>query len=87
MTPWILKSLLVIVTVTCVLVVFVAPTIDLPYSALRASQIAHNLMACIAFVNLLSTLTLILPFFFAGPGFLVPHSDQKSAPVLCTFLC
>lgn len=87
MPAWIYKSVLVAVTLACVLVVFVAPTIDLPASALRASQSAHNLMACITFVGLLALFSLVLILFISGTEIVVAHPCGKTAPVLCTFLC
>jgi hypothetical protein len=86
MPIWFHKSVVVALTLACVLAVFVAPTIDLPDSALRAKQIACNLMACIALARLLAPLLLVL-VLFPEPETLVPQSGAKSAPVLCTFLC
>ena len=91
MPIWLHKSVVVALTLACVLAVFMAPTIDLPDSALRAKQIACNLMACIALVRLLAPFLLLLVLFaepeIMDPRIMVPQPGAKSAPVLCTFLC
>jgi len=82
-----LYQLVILATIACVLVVLIAPTADLPVTALRAMQYAAYVMLCItlAFVMLLLAMDLILgsrekerPAGRATPSL---H------PLLCTFLC
>ena len=91
MPKWLHKSVVVVLTLACVLAVFMAPTIDLPDSAMRAKQIACNLMACIAIVRILVPFLLLLVLFaepeIMVPRIMVPQPGAKSAPVLCSFLC
>lgn len=81
-----LYQIVLFITITCVLVVLIAPSVDLPDTALRAKQYAALVMFCIrlAFVTLL----LAMGLFFH------PHEKERTAgripllwhPLLCTFL-
>jgi type VI protein secretion system component VasK len=78
------KSVLM-ATVLCVLIVFVAPTIDLPETALRAKQNAHNVMICITLLTIHFLFVLIL-FRWERKNPISRFSAQTNL-LLCTFLC
>lgn len=80
------KSALVVVVV-CVLVVFVAPTIDLPETALRAKQNAHNVMICITLLAIQFLFAIVLILFRLERENPLSRFSARTNPLLCTFLC
>ena len=80
------KSALVVVVV-CVLVVFVAPTIDLPETALRAKQNAHNVMICITLLAIQILFAIALILFQLERENPISRFSARTNPLLCTFLC
>jgi len=80
------KSALV-VAVVCVLVVFVAPTIDLPETALRAKQNAHNVMICITLLTIQFLFAIVLILFRLERENPSSRFSAQTNPLLCTFLC
>lgn len=79
--------LTLVLVILCVLAVFLAPTVDLPETALRAKQIAVVILAgitcavVVALVLLVSVSPLRETVAMSAP----PASDNTS--LLCTFLC
>ena len=81
-----LYQLVLFITIICVLVVLIAPSVDLPDTALRASQHAALVMFCMT----LAIVTLLL----AMALFLRSQAKERSSgrislalhPLLCTFL-
>jgi cytochrome bd-type quinol oxidase subunit 2 len=87
MANWIRKLLLVI-TVLCVVVVLIAPSVDLPDTTLRAWQHAVNVMlalALLAVILLLCVNALNSSWRQEGPPAARPILSVH--PWLCTFLC
>jgi len=80
------KSVLM-ATVLCVLIVFVAPTIDLPETALRAKQNAHNVMMCITLLTLHFLFAIVLILFRLERENPISRFSAQTNPLLCTFLC
>jgi NADH:ubiquinone oxidoreductase subunit 6 (subunit J) len=80
------KSVL-LVAVVCVLVVFVAPTIDLPETALRAKQNAHNVMICITLLAIQFLFVIVLILFRSERENPISRFSARTNPLLCTFLC
>ncbi|HKV91480.1 MAG TPA: hypothetical protein VJW20_02910 [Candidatus Angelobacter sp.] len=81
-----LRQVVLFLTIICVLVVLVAPSVDLPDTALRASQYAALVMFCmtLAIVSLLLAMAL-----FCGSQAKERPSGRISLalhPLLCTFL-
>jgi len=81
-----LRQIVLFLTIICVLVVLIAPSVDLPDTALRASQYAALVMFCIglAFVTLLLAMGLLFhPYEKERPAGRIPLPLH---PLLCTFL-
>lgn len=79
--------LALVLVILCVLAVFLAPTVDLPETALRAKQIAVVILAGIACTAVVA-LILLLPVSLSRETIVIntqPASDNAS--LLCTFLC
>jgi type VI protein secretion system component VasK len=75
------------VAVVCVLVVFLAPTIDLPETALRAKQNAHNVMICITLLAIQFLFAIALILFRLERENPISRFSAQTNPLLCTFLC
>lgn len=80
------KSALV-VAVVCVLLVFLAPTIDLPETALRAKQNAHHVMICITLLTIQFLFAIVLILFRSERENPLSRFSAHTNPLLCTFLC
>lgn len=79
--------LALVLTILCVLAVFLAPTVDLPETALRAKQIAGVILAGIG-CSAVVALVLLVPVSLIRETVVVnsrPACDNAS--LLCTFLC
>lgn len=87
MANWIRKLLLVI-TILCVVVVLIAPSIDLPDTTLRAWQYAANVMLAIALLAVVLLLC-INNFNSSWRQEELPAARPALSvhPWLCTFLC
>lgn len=86
MLNWVYKSALIIVVV-CVLVVFLAPTIDLPETALRAQQNAQNVIICITLLMVQFLFAIVLILFRLEREDSISRFSANTNPLLCTFLC
>jgi hypothetical protein len=74
-----------VIGLLAVLAVFIAPSVDLPATALRAQQIAQCIMLGI---TLLQAILFALILFFHGRDSLIPPRPiLRLHPLLCTFLC
>jgi hypothetical protein len=86
MTKWIRKLLLVI-TVLCVVVVLIAPSVDLPDTTLRAWQHAANVMLALALLAVMLLLYMNHLNSSWRPEELPAARALSVHPWLCTFLC
>ncbi|MBZ5491286.1 MAG: hypothetical protein LAO76_10180 [Acidobacteriia bacterium] len=80
------KSVL-IVAVVCVLLVFLAPTIDLPESALRANQNANKVMICMTLLAVELFFAVGMLLFRVGRENPISRFSPQMNPLFCTFLC
>jgi hypothetical protein len=84
------KSALVVATVcviACVLVVFLAPTIDLPETALRANQNAQKVMICITLLSVALLFVVVLMLFRVERENPLSMFNARTSLLLCTLLC
>jgi hypothetical protein len=83
-----MRKLLLLITIVCVLVVFIAPSVDLPDSTLRAWQYAHNVMLSLVFLTVALLLSISLDLCWRWrEEQLAPARPMPSLPWLCSFLC
>jgi hypothetical protein len=82
-----MRKLLLLITVVCVLVVFIAPSVDLPDSALRAWQYAHHVMLALAFLAVMLLLAIILDLCWREEELPAARPILCLRPWLCSFLC
>lgn len=82
-----LQILTFIVAITCVLVVFIAPTVDLPDTTLGAQQNAHLLMLCITMMAVASFLVFALKLCWREKTDIPIHAGETIQSRLCVFLC
>jgi hypothetical protein len=81
-----MRKLLLLITLVCVLVVFIAPSVDLPDSTLRAWQYAHGVMLSLGFLMLGLLLAIVFELCWRGEELAVcPILYLR--PWLCSFLC
>jgi hypothetical protein len=76
-----------VLAILCVLAVFLAPTVDLPETALRAKQIAVVIFAALACMAVLSIVPLTPLSLFHMSGMTPASMASDHASLLCTFLC
>ncbi len=81
-----MRKLLLLVTIACVIVVFIAPSVDLPDTALRAWQNAANVLLSLALLIVTVVLTMVLSLGWHEPAFSAARSASPLRPWLCTFL-
>jgi hypothetical protein len=76
-----------VIGLLAVLAVFIAPSVDLPATALRAQQIAQCIMLGITLLPTAILFALVL--FFHGCDSLDTSTEPilRLHPLLCTFLC
>ncbi|HZU31839.1 MAG TPA: hypothetical protein VFB79_12035 [Candidatus Angelobacter sp.] len=85
--PGLLKKLALLVAITTVLVVFIAPSVDLPDTTLAAKQNAQIVMLCITLLVIAFSLELMLLFRrWTGKADLFLPVNNLIQPFLCTFL-
>jgi hypothetical protein len=82
-----MRKLLLLITVLCVLVVFIAPSLDLPDSTLRAWQYAHHVMLSLGFLIVALLLTMVLDLCWRKEELPAARSMLYLRPWLCSFLC
>ncbi|HEY1527968.1 MAG TPA: hypothetical protein VGH51_17180 [Candidatus Angelobacter sp.] len=80
------KSVL-LATIVCVLLVFLAPTIDLPETALRANQNAQKVMICITLLNIELLFAVVLMLFRVECENPLSMFSARTSSLLCTLLC
>jgi hypothetical protein len=85
--PGLVHKWLLLAVVVSVLAVFLAPTIDLPETALRASQNAQRVMICIAILAIDFLFARAFLCFRFEPENLLSMFNAPTSPLLCTFLC
>lgn len=81
-----LRQIALFLTIICVLAVLIAPSVDLPDTALRASQYAALVMFCMTLA--IVTLLLAMALLFRSQVKERPSGRISLAlhPLLCTFL-
>ena len=83
-----MRKLLLLITVICVLVVFIAPSVDLPDTTLRAWQHAANVMLALAVLAVMLLLRLNkLSLCWSQEEVPVARPALSLRPWLCIFLC
>lgn len=82
-----LRKLLLVITVLCVVVVLIAPSVDLPDTALRASQHANNVMLSLVLLAVTLLLTITLGLCWREKQITAARLTLSLRPWLCTFLC
>jgi hypothetical protein len=80
------KSVL-LAAVVCVLLVFLAPTIDLPETALRANQNAQKVMSCITLLSVALLFAVVLMLFRVERENPLSMFSARTSLLLCTLLC
>jgi hypothetical protein len=85
--PTLVYKSVLIVAVICVLLVFLAPTIDLPDSTLRANQNANRIMICMALLAIELFFAAVMALFRAERENLISRLSAPTNLLLCTFLC
>lgn len=84
------KSALVVAitcVIVCVLLVFLAPAIDLPETALRANQNAQTVMICITLLNVELFFAVVLLLFRLERENRLSMFSARTSSLLCTLLC
>lgn len=82
-----MRKLLLLITLVCILVVFIAPSVDLPDSTLRAWHYAHNVMLSLGFLIVALLLTMVLDLCWRKEELPAARSMLYLRPWLCSFLC
>lgn len=70
-----------------VLVVFIAPSVDLPATALRAQQNAQCIMLAITLLSVALLFSVVLFFHERGSHGTSMRPVLRLHPLLCTFIC
>ncbi|HZD96486.1 MAG TPA: hypothetical protein VE133_19650 [Candidatus Sulfotelmatobacter sp.] len=84
MVNWIPKSFFLLI-LGCVLLVFIAPSVDLPDTVLSNQQGLYCVL-CVILVEA-AIFTSMTSVFQHEKEELVPRSTPRLYPLLCTFLC
>jgi hypothetical protein len=80
-------KLVLLLAILCVVVVFLAPSVDLPETALRAQQYANNVMICITLLSVYFFFALARVFFLRAQANSISKFTAEANPLLCMFLC
>jgi hypothetical protein len=80
-------KLVLLLAILCVVVVFLAPSVDLPETALRAQQYANNVMICITLLSVYFFFALTPVFFLRAQANSISMFTAEANPLLCMFLC
>ncbi|HSM86828.1 MAG TPA: hypothetical protein VLT16_11775 [Candidatus Limnocylindrales bacterium] len=83
---WAYKSAAALL-ILCVLVICIAPNVDLPKTTLRGEQIAQLLAHCVLVLSAALALTQFLIFIFRRRESLTFPHRLHSLSLLCAFLC
>ena len=82
-----LRQILLLVTIACVVVVFVAPSVDLPDITLAAWQNADSSLFGLALLIVTFVLTIMLSLGWQEFAYFPARATIPRRPWLCIFLC